>query len=124
MQRHVAVTLPTRSKGVKKGRNTFRVPPIFYIKKLFFKEKDEVHAGFQRNRDARIAKLLILLCALSCFTHPIAARAVIGVSAILFVLLPGTRGKIFSKIQRSVWQERRGGGSRRLAGAALFPPCR
>ncbi len=68
------------------------------IKKLFFKEKDEAHAGFQRNRDARIAKFLILLCALSCFTHPIAARAVIGASAILFVLLPGTRGKIFSNV--------------------------
>lgn len=65
------------------------------IRQLFFKEKDEERAAFQRNRNADLAKLLILLCAVSCFTHPFVARAVICVSAILFIILPSTRDKIF-----------------------------
>lgn len=65
------------------------------IRQFIFKEKEEEKAVFQRNRNARLAKLLILLCAISCFTYFNAARAVICVSAVLFCILPGTRSKIF-----------------------------
>lgn len=51
--------------------------------------------GLQRNRNAALARIMIILCAVSCFTHFNAARVVIYISAILFIIIPGTRDKIF-----------------------------
>lgn len=51
--------------------------------------------GLQRNRNAALARIMIILCAVSCFTHFTAARVVIYISAILFIIMPGTRDKIF-----------------------------
>ncbi len=51
---------------------------------------------FIRNRYAKLAHILILVCAFSCFTYYNLARAVIYVSALIFIILPGTRDKIFA----------------------------
>ena len=48
--------------------------------------------------DAKILALirfLIFACAFSCFTHFIAARAVVGISAIIFLCLPQARAQLF-----------------------------
>ena len=50
---------------------------------------------FVRNRYANIAHILIFICAFSCFTYYNLARAIIYATAIAFVILPGTRDKIF-----------------------------
>ncbi|MEE0946759.1 MAG: hypothetical protein U0M42_08060 [Acutalibacteraceae bacterium] len=48
------------------------------------------------NRDVRLARILILLAAFSCFIHFVAARIVIGATSIVFCLLKGTRDKIYA----------------------------
>lgn len=45
--------------------------------------------------NTKLARLLIMLCAISCFTHFNAARVVIYITAILFCVMKGTRDKIF-----------------------------
>ena len=61
----------------------------------FAVDRQKENTALHRNQNARIAKMLIMLCAFSCFIYYNLARAVIYATAILFCILPGTRGKIF-----------------------------
>lgn len=54
-------------------------------------------AVLQRNKNIRLARILILIAAFSCFVHYNVARIVVGAVGALFCLLPGTRDKIYSE---------------------------
>ncbi len=58
-------------------------------------ERKTQENSFVRNRYANIAHILILICAFSCFTNYYVARALICATAFLFMILPGTRDKVF-----------------------------
>lgn len=58
-------------------------------------EKRTTENAFVRNRYANIAHFLIFICAFSCFTYSNLARAVIYATALIFLILPGTRDKVF-----------------------------
>ena len=58
-------------------------------------ERKTQENSFVRNRYANIAHILIFLCAFSCFTYYNLARALIYATALIFIILPGTRDKVF-----------------------------
>lgn len=64
--------------------------------KFLKRKKETTENTFIRNRYAKLAHILILICAFSCFTYYNLARAVIYASALIFIILPGTRDKVFA----------------------------
>ncbi|MBE6739805.1 MAG: O-antigen ligase family protein [Ruminococcaceae bacterium] len=58
-------------------------------------ERKTQENNFIRNKYANIAHILIFLCAFSCFTYYNLARALIYATALIFIILPGTRDKVF-----------------------------
>lgn len=58
-------------------------------------ERKTQENSFVRNKYANIAHILIFLCAFSCFTYYNLARALIYATALIFIILPGTRDKVF-----------------------------
>lgn len=76
-------------------KNKYITKVLMDIRRFVFKEKDAEAAAIQESGNMRIARLLIMLCAFACFTHFNAARVVIYISAIAFLILPGIRDKVF-----------------------------